>query len=107
HLYAGRKKKFRRRETKVGPSALTILVGKAEARHGGHWTPAMGNRRRLHSLRKLLFRPRVALPRDRLHPQRRGTRRAHRDYHFLRQPRAGRPLPRDRRRTPHAALALQ
>jgi len=29
----------------------------------------MGNRRRLHSLRKLLFRPRVDLPRDRLHSQ--------------------------------------
>src|SRR5262245_50375852 len=85
---------------------VIIFSGKTEARHGGHWTPAMGNRRRLHSLRKLLFRPRVALPRDRLHPQRRGTRCAHRDYHFLRQPRAGRPLPRDRRRPPHAALAF-
>ena len=30
----------------------------------------MGNRGRLHSLRKLVFRPRAHLPRDRLHPQR-------------------------------------
>src|SRR5262249_33136856 len=102
-----KQKKFRRLETKVRPFALTILVGKTEARHGGHWTPAMGHRRRLHTLRKLLFRPRVDLPRDRLHSQCRRARRAHRDYHFLRQPGAGRPFPRARRRPPHVALALQ
>src|SRR5262249_1593878 len=80
---------------------VITLSGKNGGTAWRPWTPAMGNRRRLHSLRKLLFRPRVDLPRDRLHPQCRGTRRAHRDYHFLRQPRAGRPLPRDGRRPPH------
>src|SRR5262249_22790598 len=40
--------------TKVGAYALSFLVEKTEAGHGGHRTPAMGNRGRLHPLRKLL-----------------------------------------------------
>jgi hypothetical protein len=58
----------------------------------------MGNRRRLHSLRKLLFRPRIDLPRDRLHSQCRRARRAHRDrtlhlrFNDLNDPQ---PIPRD------------
>ncbi len=61
----------------------------------------------LHPVGKLVFRARADLARDRLHPQCRGPRRAPRHHHLLCRSRAGRPLPRDGRRPPHAALALQ
>jgi hypothetical protein len=67
-------------------AVAVLLVDKGKQRephHGRHWTQALGHRRRIYPLGKLIYRSLADLARDRLHPQCRRYRGARSHHHLL------------------------